>query len=172
MPDGNVDYAALSTYPLIAISDVKTVPPGLAQQLKTYVSKVSTLCLVKEINHGNILHNDGAFNFVHGQSDERHLIESFAKGSLLTLIGTTGVIGEGVDTKACEYVIIAGLGKSKNAFMQQVGRAFRVFPKKESGKVVLFLDKSHKWTKAHFQAQVKYLKEEYGVVPIKLELPT
>jgi hypothetical protein len=39
VPDGNVDYASLSTYPLIVISDVRTVAPGLAQQLKTYVSK-------------------------------------------------------------------------------------------------------------------------------------
>jgi hypothetical protein len=41
--DGNVDYAALGTYPLIVISDVKTISTGLAQQLKTYVSKGGTL---------------------------------------------------------------------------------------------------------------------------------
>jgi hypothetical protein len=39
VPDGNVDYASLSTYPLIVISDVRTIAPGLAQQLKVYVSK-------------------------------------------------------------------------------------------------------------------------------------
>jgi hypothetical protein len=41
--DGNVDYAALGTYPLIVISDVKAISTGLAQQLKTYVSKGGTL---------------------------------------------------------------------------------------------------------------------------------
>jgi hypothetical protein len=41
--DGNVDYAALGTYPLIVISDVKIISTGLAQQLKTYVSKGGTL---------------------------------------------------------------------------------------------------------------------------------
>ena len=41
--DGNVDYAGLNTYPLIVISDIKTISTGLAQQLKTYVSKGGTL---------------------------------------------------------------------------------------------------------------------------------
>jgi hypothetical protein len=41
--DGNVDYAALGTYPLIVISDVKAISTGLSQQLKTYVSKGGTL---------------------------------------------------------------------------------------------------------------------------------
>ncbi|MDB5154415.1 MAG: hypothetical protein JWR54_3166 [Mucilaginibacter sp.] len=41
--DGNVDYAALGTYPLIVISDIKAISTGLSQQLKTYVFKGGTL---------------------------------------------------------------------------------------------------------------------------------
>jgi hypothetical protein len=41
--DGNVDYAGLNTYPLVVLSDVKTISTGLAQQLRTYVSKGGTL---------------------------------------------------------------------------------------------------------------------------------
>jgi len=41
--DGNVDYAALNTYPLIVMSDISAVSAGLAQQLKTYVGKGGTL---------------------------------------------------------------------------------------------------------------------------------
>ncbi|HTD41194.1 MAG TPA: BatA domain-containing protein [Mucilaginibacter sp.] len=41
--DGNVDYAGLSTYPLVVLSDIKTISTGLAQQLRTYVSKGGTL---------------------------------------------------------------------------------------------------------------------------------
>jgi hypothetical protein len=43
VPGGNVDYAGLSTYPIIILSDIKTVSAGLAQALKTYVSKGGTL---------------------------------------------------------------------------------------------------------------------------------
>jgi hypothetical protein len=38
-PDGNVDYAALNSYPLIVLSDIKAISSGLAQQLKNYASK-------------------------------------------------------------------------------------------------------------------------------------
>ena len=41
--DGNVDYAGLNTYPLIIVSDIKVISAGLAQQLKSYVSKGGTL---------------------------------------------------------------------------------------------------------------------------------
>lgn len=133
---------------------------------------VSTLCLVKEIAHGEALSRLAGVHFANGQSeDTEDLIKFFSKDKIKALIGTTGVLGEGVDTKPAEFIIIAGLGKSKNAFMQQVGRGFRVYGNKESCKVILFKDNSHKWTRAHFAAQVKYLREEYGIEPIKLPLP-
>lgn len=40
---GSVDYAGLSTYPVIMLADVKSIPAGLAQQLKTYIAKGGTL---------------------------------------------------------------------------------------------------------------------------------
>nr|WP_067063476.1 BatA domain-containing protein [Mucilaginibacter sp. L294] len=43
VPDGNVDYAGLNAYPIIVLSDIKTISAGLAQALKTYVSKGGTL---------------------------------------------------------------------------------------------------------------------------------
>lgn len=141
---------------------------------------LSTLCLVKEIKHGEELkrltgltHKDNKeVAFASGvEENTRILILEFTLRERNALIGTTGVLGEGVDTKPAEYIIIAGLGKSKNAFMQQVGRGFRRYEGKESCKVLLFKDKSHKWTLDHFKKQCKYLKDEYGVVPTKLELP-
>lgn len=44
--DGNVDYAGLNNHPLIVMSNVKTVSTGLADQLKTYVNKGGTLCVI------------------------------------------------------------------------------------------------------------------------------
>lgn len=141
--------------------------------LRLHCADKPTLCLVKEINHGEKLTSNGAFLFANGQDGESgSLIEAFNSRKINCLIGTTGILGEGVDTRPCEYVIIAGLGKSKNAFMQQVGRGLRKYPGKESCKVILFKDKSHKWTLEHFRAQCKYLRGEYGVVPVKLDLPT
>jgi superfamily II DNA or RNA helicase len=131
----------------------------------------SALCLVKEVAHGKVLEATSGLPFVHGQDDEsRDYIRQFNNGGQRTLIGTTGILGEGVDTKPCEIVIIAGLGKAKSAFMQQVGRAVRKFPGKEAAKIIIFRDRSHKFTLRHFNTQVKILKEEYGVIPQKLDL--
>jgi hypothetical protein len=41
--DGNVDYASLDSYPVIAMSDVRAISTGLAQQLKAYVNNGGTL---------------------------------------------------------------------------------------------------------------------------------
>jgi hypothetical protein len=43
VPDGNVDYASLNTYPLVVLSDINAISTGLSQQLKTYVAKGGTL---------------------------------------------------------------------------------------------------------------------------------
>ena len=40
---GNVDYAGLNAYPIIVLSDVRSVSTGLAQQLKAYTVKGGTL---------------------------------------------------------------------------------------------------------------------------------
>lgn len=138
--------------------------------LSLHSADKSALVLVKEIEHGERLSAGGAFPFANGvNKDTKNLIKLFNAGKIKVLIGTVGVLGEGIDTKPCEYVIIAGLGKSKNAFMQQVGRTVRRFEGKASGKVIIFSDKSHKWTRAHFNAQVKHLAEEYGILPVSLE---
>lgn len=128
----------------------------------------STLCLVKEIAHGgNIIYAP----FVNGQdAASRWLVSDFNRGVTKQLVATTGIMGEGVDTKPCEYVIYAGLGKAKSAFMQAVGRAVRRYPGKESAKVIIFKDDSHKWTRKHFREQCKILFDEYGVKPVELKI--
>lgn len=129
----------------------------------------STLCLVKEIRHGEILSELTGIPFANGQDETcEGLIADFNSKATGSLIATSGVCGEGVDTKPAEYIVIAGLGKSKPAFMQQCGRVFRTYPGKESGKVIIFRDPSHKWTIAHFREQCKILKCEYGVTPMEL----
>lgn len=129
----------------------------------------STLCLVKEIAHGKILSDLTGVPFVNGEDEEsRSYIKEFNSGKLKALIGTTGVLGEGVDSKPAEYIMIAGLGKAKSAFMQQIGRGVRRYKDKESCKVILFKDSSHKFTLRHFKEQIKILKEEMDIPCLKI----
>jgi superfamily II DNA or RNA helicase len=128
----------------------------------------AVICLVKEIKHGNILSNLSLVPFVSGENDSAGAwIERFNSTQVpKALIGTTGILGEGIDTRPCEYIIIAGLGKAKSQFMQQVGRAVRKYPGKKSAKIIIIKDNSHKFTIRHFKIQCKILKDEYGITPI------
>lgn len=142
---------------------------GLLARLHS--AQKSTLCLVKEVAHGKILAEMTGLHFVSGADDDsRVYIQQFNKGNIKVLMGTTGILGEGIDTKPAEYIVVAGLGKAKSQFMQAIGRGVRTYPGKESAKIVLIKDKSHKFTLRHYTAQVKILKEEYGTKPEKLEL--
>jgi superfamily II DNA or RNA helicase len=130
---------------------------------------ISALCLIKEIAHGDKICAGTDLKFANGLNDDtKRLIDDFNSRKINVLVGTTGILGEGVDSKPAEFVIIAGLGKAKGQFMQCVGRAVRRYPGKESAKVILLRDSSHKWALAHFNAQLKVLKDEYGVKPVKL----
>lgn len=139
-------------------------------------SKASTLILTKHIEHGLILRRKLAERlhdvpFAEGANElNNELVEAFNASGSGCLIGTTGVLGEGRDTKPCEWVILSGGGKSKNQMMQNIGRGFRRYPGKESCKILLIRDQTHHWLEDHFQETCKNLLREYGTVPIRLEL--
>lgn len=140
---------------------------GILRRLKE--SGVSALCLTKEVVHGEGLAALSGVPFASGvDNNSQELVKRFNACDIEVLAGTDGVLGEGRDTRPCEYVIIAGLGKSRNALMQKAGRGVRRYSGKESCKVILFRDISHKWTLQHFNAQVRVFKQEYGVIPVKL----
>jgi superfamily II DNA or RNA helicase len=129
------------------------------------------LTLVKEIAHGQELSMLNGVPFANGVDEgSRELIRAFSSGKIPALIATEGVCSEGVDTRACSSVIIAGLGKAKTRFLQSVGRAVRNYPGKTSAKVFIVKDPSHKWCKNHFSAQKKILTEEYQIDTIKIEI--
>ncbi len=134
-------------------------------------SGVNVLCLLREIAHGKQIEAATGFPFANGQDGlVRMRILEFNLRETQGLIGTVGVLGEGMTMPPCEYVLIAGGGKSRIQFMQNVGRALGKYPGKESAKIILFRDTSHKFLRRHFNAQIKTLREEYGIKPVKLEI--
>ncbi len=138
---------------------------------RLHSQKKSTLCLVREIQHGEILSNMTGLPFANGKDGfSEQLIKGFNQGEIKSLIATVGVCGEGVDTKPAEWVIIAGAGKARTQFMQQVGRAFRTYPGKETCKVLLIKDQAHPWFRKHSREQMQIVREEYEVEPLLLEL--
>ena len=47
---GNIDYAGLTRYPLIVLSDIKSISAGLGQQLKIYVAKGGSLVVFPSVD--------------------------------------------------------------------------------------------------------------------------
>jgi superfamily II DNA or RNA helicase len=164
------NYASVYKNGVVNNEELNTIVSELL--VNFHVNNLSTLCIVKEIEHGNILSNLTNAGFANGQSEDcRDLIKWFSEGKLKTLIGTHGVVGEGSDTRACEYVVLPIPVKSKNLFMQICGRAFRRYAGKESAKIILIKNNSHKWFKSAFKEQCKILAEEFGIKPTKLNIP-
>lgn len=140
---------------------------------KLHAAGESTLCLVKEIEHGMHISAQLEYPFVRGDNApcvNSELIRRFNSGEIKTLIGTVGCLGEGVDTRPAEWIVIAGLGKARGQFLQQIGRGIRKNSCKKSCKVLIFKDSSHRWTLSHFNEQVKILKQYYGIKPVKLPM--
>lgn len=142
---------------------------SLIERLKA--AQAPFLCLVREIKHGEALATSTGIPFANGQDNmaEIRLLE-FNLQETKGLIGTVGVLGEGADSKPCEYVILAGAGRSKTQFMQNVGRAMRLYGNQTSAKVIIPRDTSHKFLRRHFKELMRVLEDEYGVTPIKLEV--
>jgi len=131
----------------------------------------SVLGLVREVYHGDKISQQTGIHFTSAEDDLYAIkLKKFNNGELKVLLGTYGLLGEGVDTKICEFVVILTPVKSKNLFMQMCGRAFRNYPGKESCKIILIKDNSHKWFLTSFKQQVKILKDEYNIIPVKLEV--
>lgn len=169
IPVKGTTYAQVYSELVVNRADRNNIIANLLNKLHS--QDISTLCLVREVAHGDKLKTLSGAAFIHGNDPDRtKILKWFNSKKLHTLIATTGVAGEGVDTKPAEYIIIAGLGKSSVQFQQQIGRGIRTYPGKQSCKIILFKDVSHKFTKNHFNEQLKILRDVYGVVPIKLDL--
>lgn len=147
-----------------AISQIANISRTLYQGSK------SALVLCRQIEHGNAikekLWDEYAIDvpFAEGESDlKSHDIENFCKQVEPLLIGTVGVLGEGVDTKPAEYVVIAGAGKAKVQLMQNLGRGFRTFPGKKMCRIIIIRYTGNRWLEKHFEDTVEHIKTEYGL---------
>lgn len=142
-----------------------------------YLAGKSVLVLVKQLRQGDFIKEllskeNLTVMFANGKSaDSNIFIRDFSSGLSKILIASS-IVGEGIDTKAAEYVILAGgTGRSKISIMQNCGRVLRKYEGKTSGKVIIFKDTSHKWLREHYREFRKIVLEEYGIAePSKLNV--
>jgi superfamily II DNA or RNA helicase len=92
-----------------------------------------TLILVDQIEHGQYLADLLEIPFATGEDGNAdELINDLNSRKIVGLIATDGVVGEGVDTRTVEVLILANFIAAKGAVMQAVGRALRIVDNKTS----------------------------------------
>ena len=62
-------------------------------------------------------------------SETNEAIEAFNNKEIRVLVAT-GVLGEGIDLKSTQHLVLAGGGKSEIKLVQAIGRAVRLYPNK------------------------------------------
>ena len=129
---------------------------------KEYTDKgKSVLILITRIEHGENLIQAGAEQgiqpiFIRGSTEtakREEIKEAFINKDIKCVISTT-VWKEGVDIPTLDVVIIAGVGKSDTATLQNIGRALRKSEGKKQALIIDFFDNSHRYFIDHFGERV------------------
>lgn len=118
------------------------------------------LILVDEIAHGEELTKNLGIPFAQGEDKKsQEYIDQFNKKMVLGLIGTDGKIGEGVDTRPVEVLIVANFVASKGAVLQAVGRGLRKIDGKETCLILDYVPLGSEMLTRHAHQRISYYKE-------------
>jgi superfamily II DNA or RNA helicase len=137
----------------------------IAQAQDLMQKGIQTLILVKEIAHGELLHQELSDSvFVNGSQDKAFNFSSISdfNSSKIPIIIGTSVIGEGIDTKSAGAVILGNAEKAESKIMQNIGRVVRTFPGKDRGLVFDYNDLGHETTAKHSKKRAKIIKKHFG----------
>lgn len=132
------------------------------------------LVLIKNIEHGEELNRlipDSIF--LSGRDDNElrsDVFQQYEDKQIPALIGTLGILSEGVSLNSIRTLIIAGGGKSEIMAAQSLGRALRRDGEsKQKATVYEFYDLGNKFTEKHSMQRAKIYKE-IGF-PVNIEKP-
>jgi superfamily II DNA or RNA helicase/intein/homing endonuclease len=120
----------------------------------------STLILVDQVEHGELLAKVLKVPFAHGddkQSEE--YIANLNKGKIKGLVATEGKAGEGVDTRNVDCLILANFAGSKGIVIQAVGRGLRKQGTKENCIILDYIPSGSIMLKRHAQNRIQWYQE-------------
>jgi superfamily II DNA or RNA helicase len=123
-------------------------------------AKKSTLVLVDQIEHGDLLSTNTGLPFANGKDKgSDSLIDALNKGTIPGLIATDGIVGEGIDTRNVDCLVLANFNASKVAVMQAVGRGLRKTKTKDKCIVLDYKLTGSSMLSRHCDQRVSYYKE-------------
>lgn len=101
--------------------------------------------------------------YVSGDSkrdDVRNALQEFNSKGFRVLVGST-IIGEGIDVRSTDHLIMAQGGKSEIAITQAVGRAVRLFPGKKIAYLHDFRFLGTKYLEKHLQKRLDIYEKNF-----------
>ena len=119
-----------------------------------------TLILVDQIEHGEFLAHKLGIPFANGKDkNSEELIGELNDRKILGLVATDGVIGEGVDTREIDVLILANFIASKGGVLQAVGRALRKTQNKNKAIILDYSPQGSTMMKRHADQRISYYRE-------------
>lgn len=119
-----------------------------------------TLILIDQIEHGDILMASLDASFANGRDKGSEAnIDLFNSGKIKTLIATDGMVGEGVDTRNVEVLVLVNFTASKSAVLQAVGRGLRKTETKDKCIILDYEPEGSTMLSRHSKQRVSYYKE-------------
>ena len=139
----------------------KDMNDRLVSDIKAFMSAGKfVLVLVDQIEHGDLLASSTGAAFANGRDKGSDaLISTFNSGKIQALIATDGLVGEGVDTKNVEVLIIANFIASKSAVLQAVGRGLRKTANKNTCIILDYIPKGSTMLTRHANQRIAYYLE-------------
>jgi superfamily II DNA or RNA helicase len=118
------------------------------------------LVLVDQIEHGDIISSALGIPFANGRDKGSEVnIQHFNDGNIKALIATDGLVGEGVDTRNVEVLVVANFTASKSAVLQAVGRGLRKTPTKDKCIILDYVPEGSTMLARHAKQRISYYLE-------------
>ena len=120
----------------------------------------NTLILVDQIEHGDMISSALGISFANGRDKgSEKFIDEFNRGKIRGLVATDGLVGEGVDTRSVEVLLLANFTASKSAVLQAVGRGLRKTPEKSTCIILDYIPTASTMLTRHAKQRISYYKE-------------
>lgn len=118
------------------------------------------LILVNEVAHGEELSKQLGAPLATGQDKlSQSYIDKFNNRKIQCLVGTSGKISEGTDTRPVEVLIMANFIASKGAVIQSIGRGLRLDGNKKECLILDYLPTGSDMLSRHAQQRIKVYEE-------------
>lgn len=143
----------------------------LTKQIIADIQKVkdkgmSTLVLVQEIEHGEMISQALGVPFANGENkNSMDLIRGLNSGSIKILVAGASMTGVGVDTVRVDCLVMASFPGTEGLTLQLLGRGLRKYPGKEKVLVLDYWLPNSQMLGRHALNRIEWYKE-YGPVKI------